>query len=174
MSWPHYLFKILNDFAWMCAWDPVFRPKAAGESTCDRDWTTSPPDFPPRNAIIALYVCLNIVLVVCILAGFLLNVMGYERLSGVCWVAPTFWSTHHKPSIYLVKQSNLVNNLGHQPAFHWWNPYFFHRLLAVVTPNLAKWLGARGRPRLPFDDRAHGMPMTIPPPIVHPIHERYI
>ena len=86
----------------------------------------------------------------------------------------TFWSTHHKPSIYLVKQSNLVNNLGHQPAFHWWNPYFFHRLLAVVTPNLAKWLGARGRPRLRFDDRAHGMPITIPPPIVHPIHERYI
>lgn len=31
-----------------------------------------------QNAIIALYVCLNIVLVVCILAGFLLNVMGYE------------------------------------------------------------------------------------------------
>lgn len=31
-----------------------------------------------QNAVIALYVCLNIVLVVCILAGFLLNVMGYE------------------------------------------------------------------------------------------------
>lgn len=31
-----------------------------------------------QNAIIALYVCLNIVLVVCILAGFLLNVMDYE------------------------------------------------------------------------------------------------
>ena len=27
--------------------------------------------------------CLNIVLVVCILAGFLLNVMDYERLSNV-------------------------------------------------------------------------------------------
>ena len=31
-----------------------------------------------RNVIIALYVCINICLVVCILAGFLLNVMGYE------------------------------------------------------------------------------------------------
>eukprot|EP00435_Cladocopium_sp_Y103_P010048 s4817_g2.t1 len=50
--------------------DPIFRPTPAGEST--------PPKFPPRNAVIALYVCLNIVLVVCILAGFLLNVMGYE------------------------------------------------------------------------------------------------
>jgi len=34
--------------------------------------------FFTQNVIIALYVCINICLVVCILAGFLLNVMGYE------------------------------------------------------------------------------------------------
>lgn len=36
------------------------------------------PRGVPRNVILALYVCLNIALVVCILSGFLLNVMGYE------------------------------------------------------------------------------------------------
>ena len=31
-----------------------------------------------QNAIIALFTCLNVILVVCVLAGFLLNLMSYE------------------------------------------------------------------------------------------------
>lgn len=71
--------------------------RCCGSPSCSHDqsscwdvhgWRTT--HGSPRNVILALYVCLNIALVVCILSGFLLNVMGYELGSPEC----LWWCKH--------------------------------------------------------------------------------